>query len=319
MPPEVFYRRHFFYLKVNNNLMFLHSTSVIPAFIILLSTSCGAQSPVISEDAKLILISSDFEFTEGPAADKEGNVYFTDQPNNRIMKWNADDNSVSVFMENAGRSNGMFFDKEEALLTCADENSELWKIDKDKNVTVMISDFEGKRLNGPNDLWVAPNGGIYITDPYYQRDYWERTQKEIPEERVYYLASGSKKLQIAADGLKKPNGIIGTTDGKTLYVADIEDSKTWSYRINDDGSLTNKTLFTRMGSDGMTIDEEGNIYLTGDGVTVFNPKGEKIEHIPVDRNWTANVTFGGRDYRTLFVTAMNSVFSLKMKVAGARR
>jgi len=298
--------------------MLQRASAVIPAIIILFSTSCGAQGKIIAEGAELNLISSEFKFTEGPATDKQGNVYFTDQPNNRILKWSAEDNSVSVFMENAGRSNGMYFDNEGNLLTCADENSEIWKIDIDKNVTVLISDFEGKRLNGPNDLWVAPNGGIYITDPYYQRDYWERTEKEIPEERVYYLAPGSNKLQIAAEDLIKPNGIIGTPDGKTLYVADIEDKKTWSYTINENGSLTNKTLFTELGSDGMTIDNHGNLYLTGDGVHVFDKEGKKIEHIPIDRNWTANVTFGGKENDLLFITASNSVFTLRMNVTGTR-
>lgn len=298
--------------------MLSHPTTIIPAIIILFSTSCRAQDNIIAEGAELTLISSEFKFTEGPATDAQGNVYFTDQPNNRIMKWSVDDNSVSVFLENAGRSNGMYFDNEGNLLTCADEKSEIWKIDKDKNITVLVSDFEGKRLNGPNDLWVAPNGGIYITDPYYQRDYWERTEKEIQEERVYYLAPGSNKLQIAADGLKKPNGIIGTPDGKTLYVADIEDNKTWSYIINEDGSLSGKSLFTELGSDGMTIDNRGNLYLTGDGVHVFDKAGKKIEHIPIDRNWTANVTFGGKDNDLLFITAMNSLFSMRMNVRGVK-
>lgn len=296
--------------------MFSRMSTVVPAIIILFSTSCKAQHNIIAEGAELNLISSEFKFTEGPATDNERNVYFTDQPNNKIMKWSAEDNSVSVFMENAGRSNGMYFDNDGNLLTCADEKSEIWKIDKDKNVTVLVSDFEGKRLNGPNDLWVAPNGGIYITDPYYPRNYWERTEKEIPEERVYYLAPNSNKLQIAADGLIKPNGIIGTPDGKTLYVADIEENKTWSYIINEDGSLTNKSLFTELGSDGMTIDNRGNVYLTGKGVHVFDKEGKKIEHISIDCDWTANVTFGGKDNNLLFITASNSVFTIRMNVTG---
>lgn len=310
------FRRLFFYLQGNMRSMLLRNSTVFPAIIILFSTSCKAQDNIIAEGAGLDLISSEFKFTEGPATDRKGNVYFTDQPNNRILKWSAEDNSVSVFMENAGRSNGMYFDHEGSLLTCADEKSEIWKIDKDKNVTVLISDFEGKRLNGPNDLWVAPNGGIYITDPYYQRDYWDRGEKEIPAERVYYLAPGSNKLEIAADGMIKPNGIIGTPDGKTLYIADIGDNKTWVYSINEDGSLSRKSLFTNLGSDGMTIDNRGNVYLTGEGVHVFDKTGKKIEHIPVDRNWTANVTFGGKNNDLLFITAMNSLFSIRMNVRG---
>jgi gluconolactonase len=284
----------------------------------LLFTFCtrAQDKSIIAEGAELSLVSDDFEFTEGPAVDVEGNVFFTDQPNNRILKWVEEENSVVGFMEDAGRANGLYFDDEGNLLACADENSEIWKIDKDKNVQVLVKDFQGKRLNGPNDLWIDPAGGIYITDPYYQRPYWERTEKEIQEERVYYLAPGAKELRIVADDLEKPNGIIGTADGKTLYVADIGAGKTWSYSIEADGSLTNKTLFTNLGSDGMTIDDRGNIYLTGDGVSVFNSKGEQIEHIAVDRDWTANVTFGGRDRQTLFITAMKSVFTLEMKVRG---
>lgn len=286
--------------------------------LIIVTETHAQDRSIIAKDAKLQLVSDEFEFTEGPAADINGNVYFTDQPNNRIHRWTAGDNSVAVFMEDAGRSNGLYFDNEGNLLACADEDSHLWKIDEGRNVEILVADFNGKRLNGPNDLWVDRKGGIYITDPYYQRPYWQRTEKEIVEERVYYLAPGTKDLRIVANNLEKPNGIIGTPDGKTLYVADIGAGKTWSYSIAKDGSLSNKTLFVNLGSDGMTIDEQGNIYLTGDGVSVFNSKGEQIEHIAIDRDWTANVTFGGEDHRTLFITAMNSVFTLEMNVKGAR-
>jgi gluconolactonase len=280
--------------------------------------TCAQDQEIIAKDAELTLVSADFEFTEGPAASEDGNVYFTDQPNNRILKWTEANNSVEVYLEDAGRANGLYFDNDGNLLACADENSELWKIGNDKNVQVLVSDYNGQRLNGPNDLWIDPKGGVYITDPYYQRPYWERTEKEIQEERVYYLAPGAKELKIVANDLEKPNGIIGTPDGKTLYVADIGAGKTWSYTMAEDGSLGNKTLFTNLGSDGMTIDEQGNIYLTGEGVTVFNSRGDQIEHIPVDRDWTANVTFAGKDRKTLFITAMNSVFTLEMNVKGVR-
>jgi gluconolactonase len=220
-------------------------------------------------------------------------------------------------MDEAGRANGLFVAQNGNILACADEKSELWSITMDKEVTVLVDGFEGKRLNGPNDLWQDPKGGIYFTDPYYQREYWERTEKEIEEERVYYLTPDHENLMIVADDLVQPNGIIGTPDGKTLYVADIGDGKTYSYSILDDGSLSNRTLFTDMGSDGITMDESGNLYLTGNGVTIFNNKGEKFEHIPVPANWTANITFGGADFKTLFITASEAVYTLRMKVSGA--
>lgn len=220
-------------------------------------------------------------------------------------------------MEGAGRSNGLYFDNAGNLLSCADLENQLLRIDKNKSVTVLVSDFEGKKLNGPNDLWVDPKGGIYFTDPFYKRNYWTRSEKEIQEENVYYL-SPDKKLTIAASGFQRPNGIVGTPDGKKLYVADIDAKKTYSYEINNDGSLTNKTLFVEAGSDGMTIDHKGNVYITGRGVTVFNSKGKKIDQIPVDERWTANVCFGGPDQKTLFITASKSVYTLKMKVRGVR-
>ncbi len=276
------------------------------------------EKPLIAEGAELQLVADGFDFTEGPAADAAGNVYFTDQPNNRIHKWSAENGEVSVFMEDSGRANGLYFGPAGNLYACADGNSELWKITDGKKVQVISGTFDGKKFNGPNDLWVDSKGGIYFTDPYYKRPYRNYPEQPIKEQRVYYLSPDRKELKVAAEDLVKPNGIIGTPDGKTLFVADIEDNKTWKYDIAEDGSLENKTLFTNLGSDGMTLDERGNVYLTGDGVTVFNPKGEKILHIPIDKEWTANVTFGGKDHCRLFITAMDSLFSIKMNVKGAR-
>jgi gluconolactonase len=291
--------------------MNLNKTQIWLTFsLVILNASVIAQSSVVAKGSVPVLVSSEYLFTEGPAVDAEGNIYFTDQPNDKIMKWSTD-GSLSVFMEGTGRSNGLFFDKNGNLIACADLNNQLWMIDKSKNVTVLVKDFEGKKLNGPNDLWIDPQGGIYFTDPFYQRDYWTRTEKEIEEENVYYLSPERKKLTIAASGLLQPNGIIGTPDGKKLYVADIKGRKTYSFVIQKDGTLTDKKLFADMGSDGMTVDSKGNVYLTGKGVTIFNSNGEKIETIAIDAPWTANVCFGGKDRKTLFVTASKSVFTLK--------
>lgn len=287
--------------------------------ILLFSIGCNAQkSELVADNATLTLVAADYKFTEGPAMDKNGDVYFTDQPNNRIIKWSASDNSVSVYMEEAGRANGLYFDHDGSLLACADEYFELWKIDNSKNHIVLVDEFQGKKLNGPNDLWVDPKGGIYFTDPYYQRPYWERIEKEIEEERVYYLTPDRTELRIVAEDLVQPNGIIGTPDGKTIYIADIGDKKTYSFTISDNGDLHNKKLFAELGSDGMTIDNQGNVYLTGNGVTVFNKRGEEILQIPVPQKWTANVTFGGSDQSVLFITAMNSVYTMDMNVNGVR-
>ncbi|WP_116770787.1 SMP-30/gluconolactonase/LRE family protein [Maribacter litoralis] len=291
--------------------------STIALTIVVLS--CKAQqTSIVKNGAELVKVSNAYSFTEGPASDKEGNVYFTDQPNDKIIKWNAEDNTLSVFKEPAGRANGLYFDHNGNLLAAADEKNELWRIDNDGNVDTLLTNYNGKKLNGPNDIWVDPIGGIYFTDPYYQRDYWSRTTAELEDKNVYYIAPDTKKVSVVASDLVQPNGIIGTPDGKTLYVADIGDKKTYTFTINKDGTLTNRKLFTKMGSDGMTIDNLGNIYLTGEGVTVFNTKGEQIHHIPIDENWTANITFGGKNQDVLFITAMGAIYTLKMNVNGVR-
>lgn len=274
---------------------------------------------IIAKDAELVLVQDGFSFTEGPAVNRFGDVYFTDQPNNRIHVWNAISNKVSVFKENASRSNGMYFMLDGSLISCADEKNELLSISKTGETTVLVSSFKGKKLNGPNDLWVIPKGGLYFTDPLYARPYWDGIRTpEIQQdgEHVYYLSADKTELFRVAEDLTKPNGIVGTPDGKYLYVADIGAKKTYKYEIREDGYLTNKTLFCEMGSDGMTIDDRGNIYLTGDGVTVFSKSGEKIAHIPVPKKWTANVVFATLDRKTLFITAMDAVYTIKMKAHG---
>ena len=270
---------------------------------------------LIGTKAKLIKVSGQFTFTEGPAVDKKGNIYFTDQPNDKIWKYDIN-GKLSMFMDKTGRSNGLYFDKNGNIISCADNKDELWRISPDKKVTVLLSNYEGHRLNGPNDLWIDAKGGIYFTDPYYQREYWDRKQPDIDGQKVYYLPKGKKEAVIVEDQLKQPNGIVGTPDGKTLYVADIGDWKMYRYHINDDASLSDRELLFPQGSDGITLDNKGNIYVTGKGVTIYNKDGVKIGHIPVPGDWTANVCFGGRDRKTLFITAKESVYIIKMNIKG---
>jgi gluconolactonase len=171
-------------------------------------------------------------------------------------------------------------------------------------------------LNGPNDLWIDAKGGIYITDPYYQRDYWTRKKPDLAAQNVYYLPKGKKELIQVVGDLQQPNGIVGTPDGKYLYIADIKGNKTYKYEISADGTLTNRQLFADKGSDGMTLDNHGNVYLSGSGVTVFNPAGKQIEQIDIPEKWTGNICFGGKNRNTLFVTASEGIYTLPMNVKG---
>jgi gluconolactonase len=278
-------------------------------------THVAAASPIIAPGATLQKLAGGFMFTEGPACDADGNIFFTDQPNDRIMKWSTD-GKLSTFLKPCGRSNGLCFDAQGNLWACADEKNELWEIDPAGKATVVVKDYQGKLLNGPNDVWIRPDGGLYITDPYYQRSYWHRGPKELPE-TVYYLSPDRQTLTRVIDDFKQPNGIIGTPDGQTLYVADIGANKTYAYDIQTDGTLKNKRLFCNLGSDGMTIDSAGNVYLTGaSGVTVFDMTGQQIEKIKIAQPWTGNICFGGADRHTLFITASTAIYGLQMSVHG---
>jgi gluconolactonase len=274
----------------------------------------AAESSLAAPGAKLERLAGDFSFTEGPACDAQGNVFFTDQPNDRIMKWGTD-GQLTTWLQPAGRANGLCFDAQGNLWACADGRNELWKITPDKSHVVVLGRFKTNLFNGPNDLWIAPGGDIYFTDPFYKRGYWQRGPSEMSQ-CVYRLPKGGKEAARIIDDLTQPNGIIGTPDGKTLYVADIGAKKTFRYSIHPDGSVSGKALFCEMGSDGLTIDNAGNVYLTGKGVTVFSRDGKQLENIPVPEGWTANVCFGGADRQMLFITASKGLYGLRMRVKG---
>ncbi|WP_316823139.1 SMP-30/gluconolactonase/LRE family protein [Pedobacter gandavensis] len=264
---------------------------------------------------ELKLLGSDFSFTEGCSPDKEGNVFFTDQPNDKIWKYGVD-GKLSVFLKSSGRANGTYFDSKGNLVVCADANGELWSISTKGKVKVLLADFEGKQFNGPNDLWISSNGAIYFTDPYYKRDYWTRTANDMGSNDVYYLPKGAKQARRVADGMLRPNGIVGTADGRILYVADIAARKTYQYSIEKNGELSGKKLLMEYGSDGMTLDEKGNIYLTSaSGILIFNPQGQNIGQIKVPHQPT-NLCFSGKDKNILFITARQAIYKLPMNVKG---
>jgi gluconolactonase len=284
----------------------------------LLVMACGGVAdPVVAPNGKIEKLAGDFAFTEGPTCDAAGNLFFTDQPNDRILEWSTD-GKLSTFLQPAGRANGMYFDASGNLIACADEKTALWSITPDGTAAVILDEYGGKRLNGPNDVWVRPDGALYFTDPFYERSWWPYGTMPQDGQDVYFLSADRRQLVRVAGDLQQPNGIIGTPDGKTLYVSDIGASKTYRYAIAPDGRLTDKTLVVEHGSDGMTLDNEGHLYLTGDGVFVFDRAGRQTDHIQIPgEKWTANVAFCGRDRRTLFITASTGLYAIRMRVKGA--
>lgn len=179
-----------------------------------------------------------------------------------------------------------------------------------------MNNYEGKKMNGPNDLWLDRKGGIYFTDPYYQRKYWTRQEAELDKQQVYYLAPGKKDPVMVAGDFTRPNGIVGSKDGKTLYVADIGAGKIYKYQVNKDATLSNRELFASQTADGMTLDQEGNLYAAGNGITVYNSQGKQIAHVDIPEKWTANLCFGGRNRDQLFITASTAIYTLRMRVKG---
>ena len=290
--------------------------TLAPAIIFGIGIVSAQDTGPIAPGATLERLAGDFKFTEGPTSNAKGDVFFTDQPNDRIMKWAAG-GGLSTFMQPAGRSNGMYFDANGNLIACADENNELWSIAPDGRATTILKEYQGKRLNGPNDVWVHPSGAMYFTDPFYKRPWWQHKDPPQDGQHVYRLAPDRKSLTRVTTDLVQPNGIIGTPDGKRLFVADIGAKRTYRFDIAQDGSLANRVLLCELGSDGVTLDDAGNLYLTGKGVFVIAPDGREIAHIDVPEKWCANVSFGRPEHKTLFITASTGLYSIKMRVKGA--
>jgi len=270
-------------------------------------------STVIKITSPLEQLATDFKFTEGPAVDKDGNVYFSDIPNSKIWIWTLAD-SLKLFRENSNGSNGLYFDKNQNLLACEGGASQISLTTPEGDYKIIASGFEGKPFNSTNDLWPDDKGGVYFTDPQYGGDMNNLNQGGM---HVFYIQPHGEIIKVC-DDLTRPNGVVGTPDGKTLYVSDRGAGKTYSYSIEEDGSLSNKTHVIDEGSDGMTLDKEGHIYITTKGqsqVDVFSKDGKLVKTIEIPEAPT-NVCFGGKDRNQLYITAQTSLYRVGLNKEG---
>jgi len=262
-----------------------------------------------------------YAFTEGPAADADGNVYFSDIPNERIHKIDAA-GKVSVFREKSNHANGLMINAKGEIVACEMDGAVAAYSTDGKSRRVISDQFEGKRYNAPNDLVIDKTGGVYFTDPQY------RAPTPLPQGKtaVYYVDAAGKMTRLI-DNLPNPNGVLLSPDEKTLYVLPSGQKQMMTYKVESPGKIDKGRVFCELeqakqggngGGDGGTVDSIGNVYITsGLGLQVFDATGKKLGTIKFPEQ-PANATFGGKDMKTLYVTARTSVYSCPMAVAGHR-
>jgi sugar lactone lactonase YvrE len=275
------------------------------------STAPAQVTPnVVPENAEVKKIATGYTFTEGVTEAADGRIFFSDIPNNRIHIFDPKTNQTTVHRENTGGANGLMFNKEGTLFACEGKAKRVTK-QVGSEVTVIADKFEGKALNAPNDLALDNAGGVYFTDPGYGVE-----PPDLNVEAVYYVSAAGEVTRAISD-LKRPNGIVFSPDFKVLYVADPGDKKIFAYDVTSAGKPQNKRQFTKFGADGMTVDELGNLYTTAKGkVTIVKPDGKVADVVTVPESPT-NVEFGGKDGKTLFITARTSLYAVELNVRGA--
>jgi gluconolactonase len=286
-----------------------------------LAQAPASKIPGIGPVGEVRKLHGDLKFTEGPADDGKGNLYFTDIPANRI--YHVDNaGKLSVFLEPSRSANGLMFNAAGNLVACEMEGRLVEINIATKEVRVLADKFEEKRFNAPNDLVIDKTGGIYFTDPRF------RAPMPWPQEKeAWYYRDSAGVVTRLGDDLPAPNGVILSRDEKTLYVIPSMQKQMMAYSIVKPGQLGEARIFCELeqtkpdannGGDGLTIDEQGNLYITsGLGVQVFSPEGKKFGVIAFPEH-PANCTFGGPENKTLYVTARTGLYAVEMEVAGHR-
>jgi gluconolactonase len=267
----------------------------------------------------IVKLHSGFKFTEGPAADREGNVYFTDIPNERINKVDAD-GKLSVFREKSNHANGLMLNAKGEIVACEMDGQVAAYSPDGKSRRVLADTYEGKRFNAPNDLVIDKQGGVYFTDPAFS------APRPLPQGKtcVYYIAADGKVSRLV-DDLPNPNGVILSPDEKTLYVIPSGQAEMMAYPVEAPGKIGKGRVFCTLkqrkegekaGGDGLAVDTKGNLYITSNlGLQVFAPDGKLLGIIALPEQ-PANVEFGGKDLKTLYVTARTSLYTVPMEVQG---
>jgi gluconolactonase len=321
-----------------NATAYIHGGIIMPSNLERLGLPAGLVAETAVRSAAFV------SFTEGPAVDAEGNVFFSDIVNNRIMRRTVD-GGLSVWRADSSRANGNMFDAQGRLVTC--EGAEfgeggrrrLTRTDlRTGEVEVLTERYEGKRYNSPNDLVIDSRGRTYFTDPRYKAD---RSDLEMDVEAVYRRDPDGRVARILSQPvIQKPNGITISTDNHTLYLVDSNPApggnrKIWAFDLSRDGIPSGQRLVYDFapgrGGDGMRTDAAGNLWIAAGishprhanetaevpaGVYVMTPGGELVGRIPVPEDAITNLAFGGPDLKTLYIVAGKSLFSIRVNIAG---
>lgn len=283
-----------------------------------------AESPkfwrLFDRKAKLSTVATGFGFTEGPVWDESGFLYVSDESQNKIYRVFLDGRKEDVI--SLGDPDGNTYDRKHRLIDCASVLRAMIVVTPDGKYTVLADHYQGMKLNSPNDVVIGPDGAIYFTDPTL--DLVKGEKQEIPFQGVYRL-DDKGELRLLTKDLTQPNGLAFSPDGKHFYVDDDDDAQRniRVYDVASDGSLSNGRIFgAEPGGphegvpDGIKVDHDGNLYVTGPkGVWVWDPQGHHLGTIEMPEQ-PANLTWGDKDYRTLYITATTSVYRLRTKAHG---
>lgn len=280
---------------------------------------------MINDNSQLMTLYSGAEWSEGPVFIKNRNmVVWSDIPNDRMLSWTPNA-GVEIFRSPSGYSNGNFLDLQGQLLTCEHGNRRISRTNKNGEVVTIVDNFNGKKLNSPNDLVVKSDGSIWFTDPPYgilSDKEGHKSDSELEGNFVFRYDPIVDKLTLISDDFDKPNGIAFSPDEKFLYIADSGDPKNIRvFNVSEDGESINKgRVFAEISPgvpDGFRVDTDGNVFTSAsDGIQVFTPSGVMLGKILVPER-TANCAFGGKNRETLFITASTSLYSIVMNVKGA--
>jgi len=281
--------------------------------VLSLSFACVAQeggNPFAGLQAQQV--ATGFKFTEGPVWLKAGYWLFSDIPANRIYKL-VPGGKAEVWRADSGQSNGLTLDREGRLVACEHHNRRVSRTEADGTITVLAETLGGKRFNSPNDATVRRDGIVFFTDPTYGLD---RRLKELPSKGVYMVKPGSEPVVLFRD-FDMPNGIVFSPDERYLYVADTPRGHVRRFDASPDGSLVGGQVFARMPNpDGIRVDIKGNLYVASkDGVTIFAPSGKQLGVISCPEV-PANCAFGGKDGRTMLITARKGVYTVRLPIPG---